>query len=160
MSGQDIGFFEIAATDFIEAPDLVIENGDLKADNGFETAVLISLFTDRFVAQDDLPDGEREVRGWWADNVSEPSNDLIGSPLWTLDRAKISDQLESFLEDFAKEALKWMLEDGIASTITATATRIGTDQVDLSIEITKPDGQDVPFQFIWDGQELRASEET
>ena len=45
MSGQDVGFFNVGAA----CPDMIIENGDLKADNGLETASLISLFSDKRV---------------------------------------------------------------------------------------------------------------
>lgn len=158
MSGQDVGFFGIIGGG-LTLPDLVIENGDLKADNGLETAVLISLFSDKVVQREDLPEGETEVRGWWADNVSTPNNDLIGSKLWTLDRVKTSLDTESALEDFAKESLAWMIEDGIAKNVTASASRVSTERIDLSVVIIKPDGDDIPFKFIWDGQELRASKE-
>lgn len=154
MSGQDIGFFSAEGA----CADLVIENGDLKADNGLETAVLISLFTDGFVDLEDLPEGETNPRGWWADQVSNISTDQIGSKLWLFDRSKILENTESGLETFAKEALKWMLDDGIATTVSAVATRIDKERIDLSIEIVKPTGDSTPFQFIWDGQDLKRQE--
>ena len=42
---QDVGIFDVGA----DCPDLVIEDGDLKADNTMETSALISLFSDRRV---------------------------------------------------------------------------------------------------------------
>ncbi len=154
MAGQDIGFFEAEGA----CADLVIENGDLKADNGFETAVLMSLFSDAFVELEDLPEGETDPRGWWGDALSEPVTDEIGSKLWLFDRSKILENTESGLETFAKEALKWMLEDGIAATVSAVATRIDKERIDLSIVIVKPTGESTPFQFIWDGQDLKRQE--
>lgn len=154
MAGQDIGFFGSEGA----CADLVIENGDLKADNGFETAVLISLFTDGFVDLEDLPEGETNPRGWWGDAVSNVNTDQIGSKLWLFDRSKIIENTESGLETFAKAALKWMIEDGIAATVSAVATRIDKTRIDLSIEIVKPTGESTPFQFIWDGQDLKRQE--
>ena len=48
--------------------DININNGDLSADNGLATAVMISLFTDaRAPDLTLLPAGENDVRGWWGD---------------------------------------------------------------------------------------------
>lgn len=146
----DIGFFNVGA----DCVDLVIEDGDLKADNSFETAVLISMFTDRFTEIEDLPAGNTDPRGWWADLLSKPLTDLIGSRLWTLDRAKTDNDLEASLEEFAREALNWMLEDGIADRLEILATKISLDHTDVAVKIFKPDGSDIAFQFVWDGQEL------
>lgn len=150
MSKQEIGFFDVGGN----CVDLVIENGDLKADNSFETAVLISLFTDRFVPTEDLPEGNTDSRGWWADLISNPSNDLIGSRLWTLGRSKVNFDLEASLEDFVREALNWLIEDGIADRLDITATKISFERVDVECLIFRPSGDNIPFQFVWDGQEL------
>ena len=155
MSGQDIGFFDVGTN----CPDIIIENGDLKADNGLETAVLISLFTDRRVEVDELPNTETPNRGWWGDELSEPADDKIGSGLWVTERGKINEDTESQLEDFASQALQWLIDDGIALSVTATAESVNNDQINLLIEITQPQGNNRPFRFIWDGQELRQSEE-
>ncbi len=151
MSKFEIGFFPIAGQDCV---DLVIENGDLKPDNSFETSVLISFFSDRFVEIEDLPFGSTDPKGWWADLISKPLTDLIGSRLWTLDRAKTNTTLEASLEEFARECLNWMIEDGIADRLEVIATTISRERTDVAVRIFKPDGDDIPFQFVWDGQEL------
>lgn len=154
MSGQDIGFFDTGN----DCVDIEIENGDLKADNSLETAVLISLFSDRFVEKEDLPEGANSQRGWWADLISTPSNDLIGSNLWTNDRAKITADTEARIEDGVKEALQWLIDDGIAQSVAVEATQIDNETVDFVATITKPSGDNIPFKFLWDGQELRRVE--
>lgn len=155
MSGQDIGFFDVGTN----CPDLVIEDGDLKADDGLETAVLISLFSDRRVEVDELPNTETPNRGWWGDELSEPADDKIGSGLWVTERGKIDADTEAQLEDFARQSLQWLIDDGIAQSVTAVAENIDGEQIDLLIEITQPQGNNRAFKFIWDGQELRQSEE-
>lgn len=67
---------------------LSIKDGDLEGDEGLETAVVISLFTDQRVSDDELPVEETSKRGWWADALSEIDQDKIGSKLWLLDRSK------------------------------------------------------------------------
>jgi phage gp46-like protein len=152
---QDVGFFDVGTA----CPDLVIEDGDLKADNGLETASLISLFSDRRVSFEELPAGETDRMGWWADLVSEPEDDLIGSRLWLLERfGKIISSTPVQMEAMLKEAFDWMLEDGIAQVVNVSAERNGQNEVKGSVEIFRPDDKNSTFQFIWNGQELKLTE--
>ena len=153
MSG--VGFFwEDESQD---CPDLQIENGQLKFDEGLETAIFISAFSDRFVSLDQLPVGTTDQKGWRADLIAEVSNDLIGSEFWRLAKAKTSPQLAAFFEDAARDMLQWMIDDGVAQSVTAVATVIDNQQIDVAIEILRPDGDDIPFKFVWDGQSEKIS---
>ncbi len=156
MSGQDVGFFDVSGA----CPDMVIENGDLKPDNGLDTAVLISMFSDKRVSLEELPQGHRDRRGWWADLVSEPQDDEMGSTLWRLLAiGKVSSFTAVELESIMTDALTWMLEDGIASQIVVTAERTEVNRISGSAKITKPDGDNIPFKFLWDGQRLKIFEQ-
>ena len=155
MSGQDVGFFDVGT----ECPDLIIEDGDLKADNGLETAALISLFSDRRVSLEQLPRGEADRMGWWADLISEPQDDQIGSRHWILERiGKVNTDTAVEFESILQEAFEWMLEDGVAARVVVTAERTENDRIEGSVQIFKPDGDNIPFKFIWDGQRLKLLE--
>lgn len=156
MSGQDVGFFEVEGQ---ACPDLVIENGDLKADNGLETSALISLFSNKRVTFEQLPPGENDRQGWWADLISEPVDDQIGSRLWTLERRKVTNSTAIDMESILSEAFNWMLEDGIASQIVVESAISGDNEIKGSAQIFKPDGDNIPFKFIWDGQKLKLLEQ-
>jgi len=151
---HDVGFFDVGT----QCPDLVIEKGDLKGEKGFETSALISLFSDRFVPTEDLPDGEESNRGWWGDEISEPPEDQIGSKIWTTDRSKTTLETASQLEEFGKSAFQWMIDDGIAKKVETSSEIINKQEIRLSIEITKPDGNSFFFRFLWDGQLLTAQQ--
>lgn len=152
MSGQDVGFFDVGAP----CPDLVIENGDLKADNGLETAALISLFSDKRVSLEELPRGENDRMGWWADLISETGDDQIGSRHWILERiGKVNTDTAVEFESILQEAFEWMLDDGIAAQVVVTAERTESDRIEGSVKIFKPDGDNIPFKFVWDGQRLK-----
>lgn len=155
MIKQDVGFFEI---DDEYCPDMVIENGDLKADIGLETAALISLFSDKRVTFEQLPQGETDRRGWWADLISDPLSDEIGSRLWTLDRGKVVNTTAVDMESILTEAFDWLLEDGIAASIVVDSAITGDNEVRGSVKIVKPDGKNIPLKFIWDGQRLKLLE--
>jgi phage gp46-like protein len=118
--------------------DIQIAVRDLLRDAGFETALLISLFTDRRAgAEDVLPDNSGVRRGFWGDALNK-DNDADGSKLWLLTRAKITDETVTRVEEYCTEALQWMIDDGVAQTITVTAGRSGTYEVSWIIEIQRP----------------------
>jgi len=148
---QDVGFFNVDGYN----ADLVIENGDLKDDSGLETAVLISLFTDKRATLEELPTGEQSQKGWWADQISTPSDDQIGSLLWTLDRSKINESTVVAVEDLAKKALQWMIEDGLAKSVEVSAEISDSQRVNFAVAITRPDGKDVTFEVFWNAQALK-----
>lgn len=149
---QDIGFFFLQNR---RCPDLVLENGDLKADNSLHTPSLISAFSDKRVEDENLPPGITEKRGWWGDSLADVDGDQIGSALWTLSREKITADTSPKVESFLLQAFNWMIDDGIAETIIVEAERTADFEVTGTVNIKKPDGSNIPLQFIWDGQELQ-----
>jgi phage gp46-like protein len=111
------------------AADMVVDGPDLRRDDGLETAVLISLFTDRRAHDTDvIPDGTDNRRGWWADAFAETPGDRIGSRLWLLDRAKPTATTRQRLEDYAREALAWLTEDQVAEDVAVTAEFLPASQ--------------------------------
>ena len=100
--------------------DWAIKDQDLAGDDGLETAIILSLFTDRRALEDDpLPDGSDDRRGWWAD--AYVGQDHIGSRLWLLEREKDTREVVNRARDYAEEALQWLVEDGIALGIEVMA---------------------------------------
>lgn len=98
--------------------DWSLAGADLASGNDIVSAVLISLFTDRLAGSDDaLPDGTPDRRGWWGD----VSNNLIGSRLWLLARAKHTQATLGLAEAYIAEALQWLIDDGLASKIDVHA---------------------------------------
>lgn len=138
--------------------DIRLKDGDLERDEGLETAVAISLFTNRRVGDEELPDLATSKEGWWGDTFPEVDLDRIGSRLWTLDREKRVIETLRKAEDYAREALNWLLEDGVASSIEVEASFVGdapAGQWQLDIVIVKPPGRQSRFQVLWEQQELR-----
>lgn len=135
--------------------DLSVLSGQLQRDSGLETAVIISLFTDRRVTVEQLPDLSESQRGWWGDLLSDIDQDQIGSRLWTLDRSKRTTETLRLFEDYVKEALDWMIEDGIAQTVEATAFYTDNKSLGSDIKIARPNGNETRYTLLWDEQELR-----
>lgn len=137
--------------------NLEVANGDLSGDEGLETAVLISLFTDKRISDDELPTGETSKRGWWGDVFPNVDQDQIGSRLWLLERVKRTAETLRKSEDYIKEALNWLIEDGVAASIEVTSSYDENNQLIAALLIFRPGGRQSRFQMLWDKQELKAA---
>jgi len=128
-----------------DAIDMLIVDNDLDTDEGLQTAILVSLFSDKRIDQDEVEEGISDRRGWWGDEFPDVEGDEIGSKLWLLDRSKIIQETLNRAQEYAADALQWMLTDGVASKIVPSAVFVGTSMV-LTILIYQP-GKKEPYKF-------------
>jgi len=140
--------------------DLVMDGAGLAIDDGLETAVVISLFTDARALPDDiLPDGGADRRGWWGDAVpptvdgTPAQDDHIGSRLWLLSREKIIPETIKRARTYIQEALQWLIDDGIAARIDITVEAQHQSILAFEIIIHRPDDTDQRFDYLWDAQQ-------
>lgn len=141
--------------------DWTLAAGDLGTGQDLETACLVSLFTDKLATPDFVPtDGTSDRRGWWAD----PYNDApLGSNLWQLERARKTRDTLGLARRYAEEALRWLVDDGVAKQIAVNTswlgTAIGSTALGIGIAIVKPDGSVTRFTFgwVWDGLAVLSS---
>lgn len=127
--------------------DLVISDRDISLDQSLETAVIISLFTDRHIEKSELPFNDNQQRGWWGDNFSKITNDKIGSKLWLLQREKMTVETLHRAKDYAEEALQWLVEDQIVQKIDVTVTPIRYDTIAIFIKIVCLNQETVNFHY-------------
>ena len=135
--------------------DLAIDaaTGDFAREDTLSTVVMLSLMCDRLAQPHEVPVGD-DRRGWWADAFVTPSQDAsaadsFGSRLWLLAREKQTPATEQRLRGYIQEALQWLVEDGLAQTVTVTVfrPRIGwySALVDLQVR-----GDSRRYRFEWD----------
>ncbi|MEG1824349.1 MAG: phage GP46 family protein [Cloacibacillus sp.] len=129
---------------------------DISTDAGLETAVIISLFTDRRAAGEELPQNESSGRGWWGDSVTDVQNDKIGSKLWLLFREKQLTSVALRAKEYAEEALKWLIKDKIVKSINVVAEWHDGGLLALYVDITRPDGNNLKqrYNLNWKAQEV------
>lgn len=133
---------------------IIFVNGLLKestdALDALSRAVIVSFFTWRRAEPDD---DTEEVFGWWGDTFPTIANDRIGSRLWLLRRSKLTNATAARIRDYARQALEWMEEDGVAARVEVTATRVGLTSVELGVVIWQHDGSKhaIIFDDIWQG---------
>lgn len=140
--------------------DLNIVRNDIQLDAGLETAIIVSLFTDKRVTIEELPFGETDRSGWWGDLLAELETDKIGSKLWTLAREKKTEKTRTRIIEYVQEALAWLIADGIAESIDVNATYPAAyrESVEIAIAIKKPSGK-VTFRYVlnWNAEAARGS---
>ena len=121
--------------------DWLVDGASLASDDDVQTAVILSLFTDRRAKDDDeLPDARSDRRGWWGDAYADVDGDQIGSRLWLLARQKRVASTLQRAQQYASEALQWLIDDGVASTVGVQARGLPGDVLDLQIVIERPSG--------------------
>lgn len=131
--------------------DLAMDGADLETDEGLETAIIISLFSDARASEAELPEGQTDPRGWWGD-IADP-DDVIGSKLWTLHRQKSLNDVAVRAEEYARAALQWLVDDGVVSAVDATAELLDRETLALNIELQRAgDRVAYRYQYNWQSQ--------
>lgn len=132
--------------------DLVVSGNDLVQDATFETSVVITLGTNaRADDSDVLPRTVNTRGGFWGSTLLGFE---LGCKLWLLEQSKLDQSTASLAEQYVIEGFDWMIEDGIASEVTCTATIAGANRLDLVVGIFRPALSDVEFSFYvnWESQ--------
>lgn len=115
-----------------------IDRADLAVDDGLETAVIISLFTDAYASAEEMAAaGVSDRRGWWGDTYADVRGDRIGSKLWLLAREKRLATVVERARRYAEEALQWLVTDGVAARVVVVAEMVGTQTLGLQVEIVR-----------------------
>jgi len=128
--------------------DLAVDAGGIATDNTLATAVLLSLFTDRRARADDaLPSGDNDRRGWIGDALSSVDGDLFGSRLWLLRRAKQTEETRRRAEEYAREALTWLIDENVATEVRVSAVWRARGWLGLAIAIELRQGGVGNFEF-------------
>jgi phage gp46-like protein len=126
-----------------------VESSLLAITDPLARAVVISLFTWKRARPDDETDAD--LWGWWGDNVSDIENDQIGSWLWLLARTVLTQDTLNRTETYATDALQHLLDDLVATRITAVAARVGTNEMSLTVTIYRVDAAPLTLRFsnVW-----------
>ncbi len=119
--------------------DLPVRKGDLMGDNSLGTEVMVSLFTDVRAEKDELPPEYSDLRGWWADALLSMQGDEqgTGSKLWLLRRQKQLDSVLVQAEAYARSALQWLIDEGLAGAVSVTAENPAQGTLTLTVSITR-----------------------
>jgi phage gp46-like protein len=125
--------------------DIATARGDLLVDNGLQTAVTVSLLTDRLAEPGDVLPDNLGPRGWWADGYN---GQRIGSRLWLLKRAVLTQNTLNLAQDYANEALAWLVEANIVGAVSVVATAVALNVMNLAVTLSQGNAQPV-YNVLW-----------
>ena len=137
---------DIRTTWRVDRGDWALSGSVLASGGDLFTAVAISLFTDREATTDDvIPDGSGDPRGWWADGLEVK----IGSRIWLLARSKRTQQVLLRAQDYAREALQWMIDDGVVAQFGVITEWTARNTLGVQIIAYRSNGQTEAMNFAW-----------
>ena len=148
----------------LQAFNLLVQDGKILTEEGLRTAVVLSLFTDaRALADDDIPSGDQDPRGWWGDAYAQVPGDRIGSRLWLLSRSKKLPRTAQEAKSLAEEALAWLVQDRIASSVSVEAVlepRGAVTDLSLGVKVYRPGlaPSTYRFQNLWTAEARRGTD--
>lgn len=129
---QSQGDWELSGAQLLDGDDLA-------------TAALISFFSERQANNDDeIPDGTKNRRGWWADPT-------LGSRLWLLEREKLTRETARRAKDYGEESLQWLVDDGVIAAYEVTAEVVARvpGRLVMGVTLFRTDGTKVALNFVW-----------
>jgi phage gp46-like protein len=107
--------------DYCECMDAAINDcADLSMTDDLQNAVMISLFTDARARVDDVLPNQNDRGGYWGGAID---GNNWGSRLWLLQNARDLPETYKRAQDYAREALVWLVADGVASKVDVTASK-------------------------------------
>lgn len=138
--------------------DIQVVANDVSIDEGLQTAIVVSLFSDRRADDvDALPFGHTDRRGWWGDVYPTIPEDRIGSRLWLLSREKELPVVLVRAKEYAVEALQWLLTDRVASRVDVVTEFTRAGMLGIGVTVYRPVVDPVTYHFnvLWTAQEAR-----
>jgi len=119
--------------------DIEVENGDFVIDDGLETALIVSLLSDRRADESQVVQPEFR-RGWIGDLVANLIGYKFGSHIWLSEQSRLTQETLNSVQDAAEKSLDWMLSSGLILKVVAKASVTSSSSILLNITVTSPDG--------------------
>lgn len=124
-------------------------HGDVDTGDELTSAVIISSFTWGRPKPDDNIPKDSPIYGYWADKIDTSDPHELGSRLYLLAREKITPETLRKAEDYEKEALQWMIDDKVVTSIDVSVERNSDNpkRVDMLVTLTRDQGQETSLRF-------------
>jgi phage gp46-like protein len=132
--------------------DLVLDavNRDCAVTQGMESALIVSLFSDRRAREDEVAD-PMDRRGWTGDLVSDVPNDVHGSGLWLYRQRRAFGEeagggraaTQAGLRSEAQQSLEWLVADRLVTSVSANVVTDAAARADR-LTVTLAEAQSGP----------------
>ncbi len=138
--------------------DVKYSESDLVIEDGLTSSVILSLFCDDRATDDSEITNLYGKRGWWGNLLSANEGVTgLGSNLWLISRKKVTQETLNLTEQYATDALQWMVDDGVIANVEVSATNsreIMTSILNLDIKLFFEDQETIVIKFpdLWNNQ--------
>lgn len=127
--------------------DWVMHGAGLASGDDLQTAILISIFSDREADLDDvIPDGTGDPRGWIGDVDQQYK---IGSRIWLLERAKQTQETLRLANDYIAQSLQWLIDDEVVASFEITTEWTRAGMLGASVTAYQKSGATQALNFSW-----------
>lgn len=129
--------------------DINILDADLEFVNNFDTNLQMSLLCER--RADDSEIAEPELRrGWFGNELSDTPGFEIGSKLWLLSQARLTQNTLNLAINYARESLQWLIDDRLVRDIDVEASISGNENIVFKIVLyITPSITQTKFLDLW-----------
>jgi len=123
---------------------ITFSSGQPEMECGLSTAIYISLAT---------------RLGWWGNSVSTVA-ERIGCECEELEDRALNNKVRLDMEEAARQALKWMVDEGIAASVTVEVSILSPIVLGMEITIAEPSGDPTTLRYKinWQGQRAALEE--
>ena len=119
--------------------DIVIENGDFANEDGFETNIWVSLFTDARADESQVIVPENR-RGWLGNLATEVPERQLGGYLWLAEQRRLNQDTLNEVIDYIRKSIEWMVTDELCLKIEVSGSIIPRTGIEANVVITAKDG--------------------
>ena len=108
------------------------DSGDIATEESFDTAILYSIYGERRASHEEVIDHPRR-RGW----IGNDADFENGSKLWLFEQSRLTRSNLSRIEDEARKALQWMVDDRLAVSIGSVTATVSGNGITLTLNIER-----------------------
>lgn len=126
---------DVLLYDTLDGAEIEIKNGLIMADEGFRTAVYLSLFGGN---KDDTGEVINN-KTWWGNCLDDvPENEkLVSRFIAFIRREPMTIKNMVLAESKARQDLQWFLDDGIADSVDVEINSTEKNRINMSVKIGK-----------------------
>lgn len=97
--------------------DIDFTNGDFSMTEGFDTALIMSVFCEKRANNSEVPAPQFQ-RGWWGNLYNDVINYEQGSKIWLLYQARLTQDNLNRAIAYLQDCLQWLIDDEFADRIS------------------------------------------
>ncbi len=156
-----VNYIDIKLTNISDAVDKVgyydislDSDGDLSKVSGFDTNIIMSMFSERRASSSEVVDPLLR-RGWWGNTLSDSPGFEDGSKLWLLEQARLTSGTISLAQQYTLDGLRWLKDDGyvydVQVDVQPSYSSVSGSGVAITVNLVRKDNTvEYKYYSIWE----------